>query len=497
MGARTATISQDQADAGLLAAISQSRDAVAFAEFSKRYETQSFNLAYNITGNRAWAEETVQEAMLRVWTSAASYRADGPVSAWVMRIVAREAMKTLKTAKRASSRIKPDESAEREAPPQASPLRNVEASELQHALRSEFDRLPELERQLIGMHFGGGLSQQEIGDALSMPQQTISYRLNETLKVLRSKLSSAGFAAAVPMLAGRGLMELLSSGRAAPMGLHGKILAKAALPRVSVRVPRSVRRAPVKAGSGMVMAGVAVVVAVAGVAGWAISAKETPPPKPVVAAAPVVAVPAPVQVAAPQPAPIEEPPLDLSQQKMTKLKDWHRRWIFEKGAPKDLFVAMGNWKWNRAAQTMDVADEVRFFPFYVLPDYPLMFTLRGKGIDTNKTVTSGVQLISDGKLAGDKRLWRKQHDLTNWDVEQKVYIYRNRIVGSMNGQVGLISEHGEKTEDSAIIFQIVNYSIKEIVATPLTESEVPDFVKNPEKLIKDMEAVKIVPPEKK
>ena len=44
-------------------------------------------------------------------------------------------------------------------------------------------------------------------------------------------------------------------------------------------------------------------------AGWAISAKETPPPKPVVAAAaaPLVAAPVPVQVAAPQPAPIAEP----------------------------------------------------------------------------------------------------------------------------------------------------------------------------------------------
>ena len=59
---------------------------------------------------------------------------------------------------------------------------------------------------------------------------------------------------------------------------------------------------------------------------------------------------------------------------MGRLADWHRRWTFENGIPKDLWKAKGEWTWNRADKSMDIPIEVRIFPIYVLPDYPLLFT---------------------------------------------------------------------------------------------------------------------------
>ena len=110
---------------------------------------------------------------------------------------------------------------------------------------------------------------------------------NESLKMLRTKLSSAGFASSVPILGGARIeRDAEHRTRAAVAGLHDMVLAKMAKPRASVRAQRSVRRAPVKAGSGLAMAGVAAVVAVAAAAVWAIPAKETPPAKPVAAAEP-------------------------------------------------------------------------------------------------------------------------------------------------------------------------------------------------------------------
>jgi hypothetical protein len=320
--------------------------------------------------------------------------------------------------------------------------------------------------------------------------------------MLRSKLSSAGFAAAIPILATRGLGEMLSSGRAAPSGLHAKVLAKMTAPRVSLRSQRSVRRAPVKSHSSLAMAGVAAVVVAAGVAVWAISAKETPPGANLAASAPPA--PAPVTLAAlaaaPVPAhiiqaqaPAVSPEVDLRNKKMARLADWHRRWTFDNGVPKDLFIAFGDWKWNSATSTMDVANEVRIFPIYTLPDNPMLFTMKGNAIDAQKEVRMGLELFRGKALISDTGMWSKHHDLTSRDVTQKLYVYRNRVVGLMNGEIGMVSEHSEDSADAAAIFQIVNYSIRELTATPLTEDEVPDFVKNPEKIVKDMRKVELKP----
>src|SRR5581483_26016 len=122
------------------------------------------------------AEEAVHEAMVRVWTSAHSFRGEGEVRAWLFSIVARESLKTIKNLKRTSAKMDPNVAAENCAIP-SSQLEGVQSSELSAALRRQVDSLPPLERQLIGLHFAGGLSQHEISKALSIPQQTISYRI--------------------------------------------------------------------------------------------------------------------------------------------------------------------------------------------------------------------------------------------------------------------------------------------------------------------------------
>jgi RNA polymerase sigma factor (sigma-70 family) len=113
--------------------------------------------------------------MLRIWTSARTFRSEGSVKAWLMRIVARESIRIIKSAKRKSVKME-SEAINKNEDSGLSPLIDAESSELAMALRKEFNKLPSLERQLVGLHFGGALTQQEISEALSMPQQTVSRR---------------------------------------------------------------------------------------------------------------------------------------------------------------------------------------------------------------------------------------------------------------------------------------------------------------------------------
>src|SRR5579862_1757553 len=92
-------------DAALIDAIAQSKDHAAFNELLRRYERVAYGLAMRITGNREWADETVQKAMICVWSSAASYRGTGQVKAWVLSIVARKAITTIRCMKGKSPKM--------------------------------------------------------------------------------------------------------------------------------------------------------------------------------------------------------------------------------------------------------------------------------------------------------------------------------------------------------------------------------------------------------
>src|SRR6185436_2627492 len=160
MAGSTRVKSYKRSDEALIEAIARGRDEAAFNELLRRYESDAFGLALRITSNRERAEEIVQEAMIRVWTSASSFRGEGAVKGWLISIVAREAIKMIKAIKRKA--VNMDLEGENEPQRDDSDSQNVESSELTTALQREVDLLPDSDRQLVALHYGGSCSQVEI-----------------------------------------------------------------------------------------------------------------------------------------------------------------------------------------------------------------------------------------------------------------------------------------------------------------------------------------------
>src|SRR5215212_6632256 len=75
------------ADEDLISFVGQG-DAEAFTTLYDRHGRAAFSLAYRMMGERQAAEDLAQDAFLKVWRSAGSYRAErGSVRTWILSIV--------------------------------------------------------------------------------------------------------------------------------------------------------------------------------------------------------------------------------------------------------------------------------------------------------------------------------------------------------------------------------------------------------------------------
>ena len=87
-------------DRELLADIGAGSD-LAFDRLMRRYRRLVYRVAYGFTGDRESALDVVQETFLKVHTRLASFRGEGQLKNWIVRIAANEAMNW----KRSSSRL--------------------------------------------------------------------------------------------------------------------------------------------------------------------------------------------------------------------------------------------------------------------------------------------------------------------------------------------------------------------------------------------------------
>lgn len=317
-------------DSALLETIGAGRDKQAFDALSRRHEKRLYNLAVSLTGNRAAAEDAVQEAFLEIWLCASKFQPQrGSASAWMMRIAANRSLNLARKRRREKAHVNSEERIERVAR-DSNPSEKAEREELLEALRRAMEKMPLFDRQVLALHFGAGMSQEEAGASLSVSQPAIAMRIEKALTFLRGRLSRGGFAAAAPLIDAAALSEAMSSSHEVPPGLHEHVLGRIfsdgdmALKSMSQRVLSG------KSLGIKLAAASAASLALAGMVAWSVSGRTG-------AGAP----PAPSA-----PAPVAAPPREARAPGEALL---NARWSFEDGPAKDLKVLKGAWQWQRGA----------------------------------------------------------------------------------------------------------------------------------------------------
>jgi RNA polymerase sigma-70 factor (ECF subfamily) len=115
------------ADEDLISLV-EARDVQAFAALYDRHSRAAYSLAYRMMGERQAAEDLVQDAFLKVWRAAGSYRAErGSVRTWLLSIVHNRGIDQLRSLGAAAGRRRRSRRPRR-GPSRAKPSRRAGAT---------------------------------------------------------------------------------------------------------------------------------------------------------------------------------------------------------------------------------------------------------------------------------------------------------------------------------------------------------------------------------
>ncbi|MBJ7602502.1 MAG: sigma-70 family RNA polymerase sigma factor [Candidatus Dormibacteraeota bacterium] len=165
-------------EAALLLAVGRDRREDAFLQLYRLYERRLYGLGLRVLGDEGLAEELVQETSLRVWRTAARFDPErGSVSAFIFAIARRLAVDLWR---RPSSRP-------------FLPELEIDAREdddfdqllLSLTVRDALDSLPDQQRQVLELHYGGDLTQDEIAGRLQIPLGTVKSRTYHALRAFK------------------------------------------------------------------------------------------------------------------------------------------------------------------------------------------------------------------------------------------------------------------------------------------------------------------------
>jgi RNA polymerase sigma-70 factor (ECF subfamily) len=152
------------------------------------HQAIAFRVALVNAGDRADAEEAVQDAFVKAYRALGRFRDGAPFRPWLLRIVANEARNRRRSAGRRAGmtlRVAGAATSGDAAPsPEAAVLEGERRTELLDAI----GRLDERDRDVLVHRFLLGLDEQETAESLGIRRGTVKSRTSRALDRLRSEL---------------------------------------------------------------------------------------------------------------------------------------------------------------------------------------------------------------------------------------------------------------------------------------------------------------------
>lgn len=160
------------------------RDGEAFRLLVERHGEQPHRIAWRMLGDGAEAQDIAQEALLRLWQNAGSWRGGGPgVGAWLTRVATNLCLDRLRVRARLSDEAAPERA---DADPLADALIAVEQERA--AVMSALDTLPERQRAAVVLTYYEDLPNAEAAQMLEMNIKAFESMLLRARRALKALL---------------------------------------------------------------------------------------------------------------------------------------------------------------------------------------------------------------------------------------------------------------------------------------------------------------------
>jgi RNA polymerase sigma-70 factor (ECF subfamily) len=175
-----------------LISLADGGDTQAFAALYDRHARVAYSLAYRMMGERQAAEDLVQEAFLKVWRSAGSYRVEkASVRTWVLSILNNRGIDELRSSasrRRTQDRVEAQTSTSQPSEAFAETWRNSQGEQVREALRG----LPPEQLTVLELAYFSGYTHKEIAELLGLPLGTVKGRMRLGLQKIREYFESRG-----------------------------------------------------------------------------------------------------------------------------------------------------------------------------------------------------------------------------------------------------------------------------------------------------------------
>ncbi len=165
---------------------SQEGDCEAFRHLVERHKDVLYGTAILMTGNRAVAEEIVQEAFLSAWRGIGGFKNGQPLKPWLTRILVNGVLAQKR--KRAVPTV-PMTDSDQPAVPSTSD--QLDVLESRAVVRQALAKLDVEQQQVVVLRYFAELTVPEIAKSMGIKEGTVKSRLHRALGRLREHLEES------------------------------------------------------------------------------------------------------------------------------------------------------------------------------------------------------------------------------------------------------------------------------------------------------------------
>lgn len=161
-------------------------DEVAFGQLIERYKDSVFATVVAITGDLDSAHDIAQETFLRAWFGIARLEAAAAFGPW-LRTIARNRARTF-LERRQRQPIREGLDVDELTHSGRSPAQDAERAERQHLVHAALDKLPELSREVLMLHYLEGLPTPRMATQLGIAEAAVRQRLRRARLLMQEEV---------------------------------------------------------------------------------------------------------------------------------------------------------------------------------------------------------------------------------------------------------------------------------------------------------------------